>query len=72
MGDALDHRIRSGRPGEADALRDLVQRGCGEIRLYTHATMVENIRMYARLRYEKTERGKRADYHRLFMRKALK
>lgn len=52
---------------EAEARR----RGYGEIRLYTHETMVENIAMYASLGYEETGRGKQAGYDRVFMRKKL-
>lgn len=52
---------------EAEAAR----RGYGEIRLYTHETMVENIRMYAKLGYEETGRGEQAGYDRVFMRKTM-
>ncbi|UCH74597.1 MAG: GNAT family N-acetyltransferase [Rhodospirillales bacterium] len=52
---------------EAEATR----RGYGEIRLYTHRTMVENVRMYARLGYEETGRGRQAGYDRVFMLKRL-
>lgn len=52
---------------EAEATR----RGYDEIRLYTHETMVENIRMYAKLGYAETGRSRQAGYARVFMRKAL-
>lgn len=45
--------------------------GYGEIRLYTHETMVENISMYRRLGYEETGRGRQAGFDRVFMRKPL-
>jgi ribosomal protein S18 acetylase RimI-like enzyme len=53
---------------EAEALR----RGCSEIRLYTHQTMVENQRLYASIGYEEMGRGTEAGYHRVFMRKQLR
>ena len=53
---------------EAEALR----RGYHEIRLYTHRTMVENLRLYASIGYEETGRGTEAGYDRVFMRKQLR
>jgi agmatinase len=47
------------------------RRGYGEIRLYTHVTMVENVALYLRLGYEETGRGEQAGYQRVFMRKTL-
>ncbi len=47
------------------------RRGYGEIRLYTHRTMTENVTMYAALGYEETGRGEQAGYDRVFMRKRL-
>lgn len=55
----------------AFAEEEALRRGYSEIRLYTHATMVENVRMYAKLGYEETGRGEQAGYDRVFMRKAL-
>jgi len=52
---------------EAEARR----RGYGEVRLYTHETMRENIAMYPRLGYEETGRGEQAGYRRVFFRKRL-
>jgi ribosomal protein S18 acetylase RimI-like enzyme len=52
---------------EAEARR----RGFGEIRLYTHVTMVENQRLYRRLGFEETHRGEQAGFARVFMRKRL-
>ena len=47
------------------------RRGYPEIRLYTHQTMVENVRMYKKLGYEEIGRGEQAGYDRVFMRKLL-
>lgn len=55
----------------AFAEEEAVRRGYGEIRLYTHETMLENLRMYAKLGYEETGRGRQAGYERVFMRKTL-
>ncbi|MBI1775310.1 MAG: GNAT family N-acetyltransferase [Proteobacteria bacterium] len=52
---------------EAEARR----RGYGEIRLYTHQKMRENIAMYPRLGYEETGRGEQSGYERVFFRKRL-
>ena len=55
----------------AFAEAEAVQRGCSEIRLYTHQTMVENQRLYASIGYQETGRGTEAGYDRVFMRKQL-
>ncbi len=55
----------------AFAEAEAVRRGYREIRLYTHETMVENVRMYAEMGYEETGRGRQAGYDRVFMRKRL-
>ncbi|HZU90467.1 MAG TPA: GNAT family N-acetyltransferase [Stellaceae bacterium] len=52
---------------EAEARR----RGYGEIRLYTHAKMAENIVLYERLDFVETGRGQQAGYDRVFMTKSL-
>jgi GNAT superfamily N-acetyltransferase len=52
---------------EAEARR----RGHGEIRLYTHVTMVENQALYARLGFAEIGRGEQAGFARVFMRKRL-
>jgi ribosomal protein S18 acetylase RimI-like enzyme len=52
---------------EAEARR----RGYGEIRLYTHQKMHENLAMYPRLGYEETGRGEQSGYQRVFFRKRL-
>ena len=43
-----------------------------ELRLYTHATMTENIALYRRLGFIETGRGHDAGYDRVFMTKRLK
>jgi ribosomal protein S18 acetylase RimI-like enzyme len=45
--------------------------GLGEVRLYTHQMMTENIGLYARLGFIETGRGHDAGYDRVFMTKAL-
>jgi ribosomal protein S18 acetylase RimI-like enzyme len=45
--------------------------GHAELRLYTHATMVENIALYQRLGFVETGRGREAGYDRVFMTKRL-
>lgn len=49
---------------ETEAMR----RGYSEIRLYTHLTMIENQRLYAKIGYTETSRGS----DRVFMHKQLK
>ena len=45
--------------------------GLTELRLYTHATMTENVALYRRLGFIETGRGREAGYDRVFMRKFL-
>lgn len=47
------------------------RQGFGEVRLYTHVMMVENIALYGRLGYEETGRGVQRGLERVFMRKRL-
>lgn len=48
------------------------RRGYGEIRLYTHVVMADNVAYYENLGWEETHRGKQAGYQRIFMRKRLR
>lgn len=52
---------------EAEALRG----GYGELRLYTHAKMTENVAMYAALGWTETGRGEQEGYSRVFFRKEV-
>ena len=52
---------------EAEAAR----RGYGELRLYTHAAMTENIALYARTGWQETGRGSQDGFDRVFFRKAV-
>jgi ribosomal protein S18 acetylase RimI-like enzyme len=61
-----------GRRLLAFAEDEALRRGCREIRLYTHQTMVENQRLYTSIGYEETGRGSEAGYDRVFMRKQLR
>lgn len=45
--------------------------GHAELRLYTHATMTENIALYTRLGFIETGRGHENGYYRVFMTKRL-
>ena len=56
------------RFAEAEASR----RGYGELRLYTHATMTENLAMYPALGWQETGRGEEAGYRRVFFSKAVR
>lgn len=48
------------------------RRGFGELRLYTHITMTENVAMYEHLGWEETGRGGQDGFERVFMRKLLR
>ncbi|ETW97008.1 MAG: hypothetical protein ETSY1_24325 [Candidatus Entotheonella factor] len=52
---------------DAEAMRQ----GYGELRLYTHETMTENIALYTRIGWIETHRGEQDGYARVFMRKVL-
>lgn len=60
-----------GRRLVAFAEREARRRGYGEIRLYTHVVMAENVGYYENLGWEETGRGEQAGYRRIFMRKRL-
>ena len=47
------------------------RRGFGELRLYTHVMMHENIALYTRLGWEEYARGEQAGFQRVFMRKPV-
>jgi GNAT superfamily N-acetyltransferase len=51
---------------------EAMRRGYSEVRLYTHETMIENQRLYAKIGYVETGRGTEAGYDRVFMRKRLR
>ena len=53
---------------EAEAMRQ----GYREIRLYTHETMIENQRLYARIGYEETGRRSEVGFERVFFHKRLR
>src|SRR4029077_12543047 len=52
---------------EAEAMRQ----GYRELRLYTHETMIENQRLYAKIGYEETGRRTEVGFERVFFRKRL-
>ncbi len=47
------------------------RRGYGELRLYTHEKMTENLAMYPALGWQEMGRGQQAGYQRVFFRKAV-
>jgi ribosomal protein S18 acetylase RimI-like enzyme len=53
---------------EAEAMRQ----GYRELRLYTHETMIENQRLYAKIGYEETGRRTEVGFERVFLRKRLR
>jgi GNAT superfamily N-acetyltransferase len=53
------------------AEREARRLGFGEIRLYTHEKMTENIALYARIGFVETERRHDGGYDRVFMTKSL-
>jgi ribosomal protein S18 acetylase RimI-like enzyme len=50
---------------------EAARRGHGEIRLYTHETMVENVALYARIGYQEVGRGTQSGFRRVFFRKPV-
>ncbi|MCZ6647320.1 MAG: GNAT family N-acetyltransferase [SAR324 cluster bacterium] len=53
------------------AENEALRQGFSETRLYTHESMVENIRLYARIGYRETERHQQDGFARVFMSKKL-
>ncbi len=66
QGQGLGRRLVAFAENEARRL------GHAELRLYTHATMTENIALYKRLGFAETGRGHQAGYDRVFMAKRLR
>jgi ribosomal protein S18 acetylase RimI-like enzyme len=62
---------RVGRRLIAFAEAEARRLGHTELRLYTHATMTENIALYRRLGFTETGRGAQAGYDRVFMTKHI-
>ena len=48
-----------------------MRQGYRELRLYTHETMIENQRLYAKIGYEETGRRTEVGFERVFLRKRL-
>lgn len=67
--DAQGHGL--GRKLMDHAETEARRRGYGELQLYTHETMTENIVLYGRLGWEETGRGLQAGFERVFMRKRV-
>ncbi|MEM9138831.1 MAG: GNAT family N-acetyltransferase [Pseudomonadota bacterium] len=65
------HGRGAGRRLVAFAEAEAAQRGHSAIRLYTHATMVENQAIYAHLGYERTGQGMEDGYDRVQFEKRL-
>jgi GNAT superfamily N-acetyltransferase len=70
--DPAHHEKGIGRALIEFAEREAVRRGYGEVRLYTHQKMHENIAMYPHLGYEETGRGEQGGFARVFFRKRIK
>jgi hypothetical protein len=54
------------------AEQEAVRRGYGEITLYTHEKMSENLAMYSALGWVETERREQNGYQRVFFHKSLR
>ena len=65
QGQGLGRRLIAFAEAEAQRLAR------AELRLYTHATMTENIALYRRLGFTETGRGQQAGYDRAFMTKRI-
>ena len=71
---AVDPSLQGSGVGRAllsFAEQEATRRGYAELRLYTHETMTENLRLYPRLGWEETGRGEQAGYQRVFFRKRM-
>jgi ribosomal protein S18 acetylase RimI-like enzyme len=53
------------------AEREARRRGFGEVRLYTHVTMIENVTIYRHLGFSETHRATVNGYDRVYMQKLL-
>jgi ribosomal protein S18 acetylase RimI-like enzyme len=60
-----------GRNLVAIAESEAARRGYGEVRLYTHVTMIENVAIYRHLGFVETHRATVNGYDRIYMRKSL-
>jgi GNAT superfamily N-acetyltransferase len=60
-----------GRPLVAFAEEEARRRGHGEVRLYTHVLMTENLGLYGRLGFRETGRVSEKGYERVYMAKAV-
>ena len=65
QGQGLGRRLIGFAEAEAHRL------GYGELRLYTHVTMTENIALYTRLGFVETGRAREIGYDRVYMTKRL-
>lgn len=71
---AVDPAARGSGIGRAlinFAETEATRRGYGELRLYTHAMMTENIALYGRTGWQETGRGNQDGFERVFFRKAV-
>ena len=71
---AVDPRFQGrgiGRELMRFAEAEAVRRGYGELRLYTHQAMAENVAMHSAMGWEETGRGEQAGYARVFFRKRV-
>ena len=69
--DPMRHRRGLGRALMQFAEQEASRRGYGELRLYTHLTMTENLAMYPALGWQETGRGDQAGYQRVFFSKTI-
>jgi GNAT superfamily N-acetyltransferase len=69
--DPAAHGTGVGRALLQFADREAVRRGYGELRLYTHAKMTENVALYARSGWTETHRATQNGFPRVFFRKTV-